>query len=136
MEQGYIHTERPGSGPAEVSGYTTPKKRTQGCHKRTGVPSPLTSRSKSVSWSLTQKAPLTAICPQVKTRPCLERNWRAAGLLLLLLLLLTLLTAGAVAGGLLGYNPPKVSPCLGPEVWKVGRGQEGQHLPAFSWSQE
>lgn len=46
------------------------------------------------------------LCPQVKTKPC-HRGWRAAGLLLLL----TLLTAGAMAGGLLGfmYSPPKVS---------------------------
>lgn len=53
-------------------------------------------------------APLTAICPQVKTKPC-HWGWRAAGLLLLLL---GLATAGAVAGGLLGFahSPSKVSP--------------------------
>ncbi|XP_076434127.1 BRICHOS domain-containing protein 5 isoform X2 [Peromyscus maniculatus bairdii] len=44
------------------------------------------------------------MCPQVKTKTC-PRGWRAAGLLLLL----TLATAGALAGGLLGflYSPPK-----------------------------
>lgn len=41
---------------------------------------------------------------EVKTKPC-YKSWRAAGLLLML----TLLTAGAVAGGLLGftYSPSK-----------------------------
>ncbi|XP_021041648.1 BRICHOS domain-containing protein 5 isoform X1 [Mus caroli] len=50
------------------------------------------------------EAPRPVLCLQVKTKPC-HRGWRAAGLLLLL----TLLTAGAVAGGLLGfmYSSPK-----------------------------
>lgn len=53
-------------------------------------------------------ASLTAVCPQVKTKPC-HWGWRAASLLLLLL---ALATAGAVAGGLLGFahSPSKVSP--------------------------
>ncbi|XP_063082386.1 BRICHOS domain-containing protein 5 isoform X3 [Cavia porcellus] len=45
-------------------------------------------------------------CPtEVKTKPC-HGSWKAAGLLLLLL---ALATAGAVAGGLLGFthDPPK-----------------------------
>nr|KAF6439873.1 BRICHOS domain containing 5 [Rousettus aegyptiacus] len=52
-------------------------------------------------------APLTEMCPQVKTRPCHGR-WTTSGLLLLLLLL-ALAAAGAVAGGLLGFthSPPK-----------------------------
>ncbi|XP_070088543.1 BRICHOS domain-containing protein 5 isoform X13 [Equus asinus] len=58
-------------------------------------------------------APLTAICPQVKTKPC-HGGWGAAGLLLLLLLALA--TAGAVAGGLLGFapSPPKGHVCYRP----------------------
>lgn len=46
------------------------------------------------------------MCPQVKTRPC-HGDWKVLGLLLLL----ALATAGAVAGGLLGFShsPPKVS---------------------------
>lgn len=68
-------------------------------------------------------APLTALCPQVKTKPC-HWGWRAAGLLLLLL---ALATAGVVAGGLLGFahSPSKVSPSLGSGTWAVGRGQGG-----------
>lgn len=66
-------------------------------------------------------APLTAICPQVKTKPC-HWGWRAAGLLLLLL---ALGTAGAVAGGLLGFapSPSKVSPtsAQGHGQWEGGR---------------
>ncbi|XP_070341293.1 BRICHOS domain-containing protein 5 isoform X6 [Equus asinus] len=54
-------------------------------------------------------APLTAICPQVKTKPC-HGGWGAAGLLLLLLLALA--TAGAVAGGLLGFAPSPPKPLL------------------------
>lgn len=71
------------------------------------------------------EAPLTVMCPQVKTKTC-PRGWRAAGLLLLL----TLATAGALAGGLLGflYSPPKVSHSSSPGVCRVGRGQEGQYL--------
>lgn len=71
-----------------------------------------------------------ALCPQVKTKPC-YRGWRAAGLLLML----TVLTAGAVAGGLLGfmYSPSKVS--TSSRVCRVGGGQEGQNLSALKWSQ-
>lgn len=49
------------------------------------------------------EAPKPILCPQVKSKPC-HKGWRAAGLLLLL----TLLTAGAMAGTLLGfmYNSP------------------------------
>ncbi|XP_023044991.1 BRICHOS domain-containing protein 5 [Piliocolobus tephrosceles] len=51
---------------------------------------------------------LTLMRPQVKTKPTCG-GWRATGLSLLLLLLLALATAGAVAGGLLGFaqGPPK-----------------------------
>lgn len=49
--------------------------------------------------------------------------------------MLTLLTAGAVAGGLLGftYSPSKVS--TSSRVCRVERGQEGQYLSALAWSQ-
>lgn len=49
--------------------------------------------------------------------------------------MLTLLTAGAVAGGLLGfmYSPSKVS--TSSRVCRVERGQEGQYLSALTWSQ-
>ncbi|XP_004750749.1 BRICHOS domain-containing protein 5 [Mustela putorius furo] len=52
------------------------------------------------------QAPQTAVCPQVKAKAC-PVGWRSPGLLLLLLLALA--TAGAVAGGLLGFahSPPK-----------------------------
>lgn len=75
------------------------------------------------------EAPQLVLCPQVKTKPC-YRSWRAAGLLLML----TLLTAGAVAGGLLGftYSPSKVS--TSSRVCTVERGQEGQYLSALACS--
>lgn len=78
------------------------------------------------------EAPRPVLCPQVKTKPC-HRGWRAAGLLLLL----TLLTAGAVAGGLLGfmYSSPKVSTSSSLGVCRVGRGQEGQYLSVLAWGQ-
>lgn len=49
--------------------------------------------------------------------------------------MLTLLTAGAVAGGLLGftYSPSKVS--TSSRACRVERGQEGQYLSALAWSQ-
>ncbi|XP_059271623.1 BRICHOS domain-containing protein 5 [Mustela nigripes] len=52
------------------------------------------------------QAPQTAVCSQVKAKAC-PVGWRSPGLLLLLLLALA--TAGAVAGGLLGFahSPPK-----------------------------
>nr|XP_026241455.1 BRICHOS domain-containing protein 5 [Urocitellus parryii] len=53
-------------------------------------------------------ASLTAVCPQVKTKPC-HWGWRAASLLLLLL---ALATAGAVAGGLLGFAHSPSKPLL------------------------
>lgn len=69
------------------------------------------------------EAPKPILCPQVKSKPC-HKGWRAAGLLLLL----TLLTAGAMAGTLLGfmYNSPTVSTSSSLRVCKAGRGQEGQ----------
>ncbi|XP_022450254.1 BRICHOS domain-containing protein 5 isoform X1 [Delphinapterus leucas] len=53
-------------------------------------------------------APLTAMCLHVKTKPC-HGGWRAPGLLLLLL---ALATAGAVAGGLLGFAHSPLKPLL------------------------
>lgn len=64
------------------------------------------------------------MCLQVKTKPC-HGGWKAPGLLLLLLLL-ALATAGAVAGGILGFahSPSKVSPSSGPgqghREWEEG----------------
>lgn len=67
------------------------------------------------------EAPLTEMCPQVKRKAC-HSGWRAAGLLLLL----TMVTAGVMAGGLLGfmYSSPKVSTSLSLGGHRVGRGQE------------
>lgn len=126
MEQGHIHTESLRSRPVEVSVSATPPPypqqehghhRRQGCHHLPSVPS-LSSRSLVSN----PEAALTVICSQVKTKPY-HRGWRAAGLLLLL----TLVTAGAMAGGLLGfkYSPPKVSHSSNPGVHRVGRKQEG-----------
>ncbi|XP_033285007.1 BRICHOS domain-containing protein 5 isoform X3 [Orcinus orca] len=53
-------------------------------------------------------APLTAMYLHVKTKPC-HGGWRAPGLLLLLL---ALATAGAVAGGLLGFAHSPLKPLL------------------------
>lgn len=75
---------------------------------------------------------LTLMRPQVKTKPTCG-GWRATGLSLLLLLL-ALATAGAVAGGLLGFaqGPPKVSPSSAPGMWTVKRGKGSWHIPASS----
>lgn len=126
MKQGHIHTEILRSKPVEVSVSTTPTTRTQGCQRRQechhvpfSAPSLLTYQQVSSQVSKPE-APQPVLCPQVKTKPC-HRGWRAAGLLLLL----TLLTAGAMAGGLLGfmYSPPKVSTSssLGYTAWEEGR---------------
>lgn len=120
MEQGSCRAESPGPGSVGVSAFhqpvSSPGTKTQGMPwagdrsvaPTSQPPQPLPSLSQPALWSLLQ-APLTAICPQVKTKPC-HGGWGAAGLLLLLLLALA--TAGAVAGGLLGFapSPPKVSP--------------------------
>ncbi|KAB0401487.1 hypothetical protein E2I00_009272, partial [Balaenoptera physalus] len=60
-----------------------------------------------VAWSPLQ-APMTAMCFHMKTKPC-HGGWRAPGLLLLLL---ALATAGAVAGGLLGFAHSPLKPLL------------------------
>lgn len=68
------------------------------------------------------------MCPQVKTRPR-HVDWKAPGLILLLV---ALATAGAVAGGLLGFahRPPKVSPSSG---HSQGHGQwEGREEASMS----
>lgn len=128
MKQGHIHTESLRARPVEVSVSTTPKTR-QGCHKRGVSPPTILSPFPEQVGSLISnlEAPLTMMCPQAKTEPCL-RDWRAAGLLLLL----TLVTAGAMAGGLLGfmYSPPKVSTTSSLGGYRVGSGLEGQYLSA------
>lgn len=129
MEQGSSHTDSPRPGPAEVSASTIPGTKTCGCPGQgTGVHHPPTLSplfpKQTCSMVSNPVAPLTAICPQVKTKPC-HWGWRAAGLLLLLL---ALGTAGAVAGGLLGFahSPSKVSPtsAQGHGQWEGG-GEAG-----------
>lgn len=74
------------------------------------------------------------MCLHVKTKPC-HGGWRAPGLLLLLL---ALATAGAVAGGLLGFahSPLKVRPPQDPgRAQTVGRRRRDQHSPHLQWSQ-
>nr|XP_023472330.1 BRICHOS domain-containing protein 5 isoform X4 [Equus caballus] len=124
MEQGSCRAESPGPGSVGVSAFhqpvSSPGTKTQGMPwagdrsvaLTSQPPQPLPSLSQPALWSLLQ-APLTAICPQVKTKPC-HGGWGAAGLLLLLLLALA--TAGAVAGGLLGFapSPPKGHVCYRP----------------------
>lgn len=109
MKQRHIHTEILRSEPVEVSVSTTPKTRTQRCQRRRQECHHAQFSAPSLSKSAPKskpEAPQPVLCSQVKTKPC-HRGWRVAGLLLLL----TLLTAGAMAGGLLGfmYSPPKVS---------------------------
>ncbi|XP_014704467.1 BRICHOS domain-containing protein 5 isoform X2 [Equus asinus] len=120
MEQGSCRAESPGPGSVGVSAFhqpvSSPETKTQGMPwagdrsvaPTSQPPQPLPSLSQPALWSLLQ-APLTAICPQVKTKPC-HGGWGAAGLLLLLLLALA--TAGAVAGGLLGFAPSPPKPLL------------------------
>nr|XP_023472334.1 BRICHOS domain-containing protein 5 isoform X8 [Equus caballus] len=120
MEQGSCRAESPGPGSVGVSAFhqpvSSPGTKTQGMPwagdrsvaLTSQPPQPLPSLSQPALWSLLQ-APLTAICPQVKTKPC-HGGWGAAGLLLLLLLALA--TAGAVAGGLLGFAPSPPKPLL------------------------
>lgn len=133
MKQGHIRTEILRAKPVEVSVSTTPKTRAQGCQRRQEchhVQFSAPSLSKSTPKSLKSEAPQPVLCPQVKTKPC-HRGWRAAGLLLLL----TLLTAGAMAGGFLGfmYSPPKVSTSSSLGVERVGEGQEGQYVSVLAW---
>ncbi|KAM8778697.1 BRICHOS domain-containing protein 5 [Rhynchonycteris naso] len=115
MEQGSCCAEDPRPGPFRVSAShhpvsspgskACPEQGTKGQHP-SPTPQPLLSLNQPASGSLLQ-APLTAVCPQVKTRPC-HGSWRALGLLLLLLLA----AAGAVAGGFLGFAHSPSKPLL------------------------
>nr|XP_020024932.1 BRICHOS domain-containing protein 5 isoform X2 [Castor canadensis] len=108
MEQKGSHTEDSRPRPAEVSAFTipgtSPLDRGQECHLPLSLLfSPFPEQASSL---VSKTAPLTATCPQVKTKPC-RGGWRAAGLLLL-----ALATAGAVAGGLLGFVHRSPKPLL------------------------
>ncbi|XP_049760096.1 BRICHOS domain-containing protein 5 isoform X2 [Elephas maximus indicus] len=102
MEQGSCHVERP--GPVGVSAPTqvpSPGIRT---HGRPGQGRGMPTSHTTCRGILLRLCSAMTLCPQVKSKPC-PGGWRAPGLLLLL----AVATAGAMAGGILGFahGPPK-----------------------------